>query len=136
MHDGKEGRGFLGVAGSDNSPPFEPKECILDRVARLVDVFVVFALHDAVAFRRYDRVHLLGYGLRHNRIGVVALVGAQMLGAHRFDQCGCLRAIRRGTVGNNDSERHTMHNHGQMYLAVEPVFASPIASLPPAEAAA
>jgi hypothetical protein len=31
-------------------------------------------------------------------------------------------AIRSGTFCSNNSERHTMRIHGQMYLGVEPPF--------------
>lgn len=103
---------------------------------RLVDVMVILTLHDPIAFRGDHRVHFLLNGLRHNRVGVVAFVGQQMLSGYPLNQCSRLGAIRRGTVCNNNSERHTMRIHGQMYLAVEPPFVSPMASLPPRAPAA
>jgi hypothetical protein len=39
-----------------------------------------------------------------------------------FNQAASLRAIRSGTFRNNNSERHTMRIHGQMYLCVDPPF--------------
>jgi hypothetical protein len=60
-----------------------------------------------MAFRGDHWAHFLLNGLRHNRLGVVAFVGQQMLCAHPLNQCSL------------------------MYLAVEPPFVSPMASLPP-----
>ena len=56
-------------------------------------------------------------------IGIVAPVGQKMPSAQALEERASLRAIRRGTCCNKDSDRVTMRIHGQMYLGVEPPFA-------------
>ncbi len=82
-------------------------------------------------FWRDDRCHTLIFSLFDNRIAVVPLVGNQVFRREAFDQAASLRTIRRGTLRNNDSERHTMRIHGQMYLGVEPPFVRLMSWLPP-----
>lgn len=98
------------------------EEGIFYKVAQFVEILVVFALNNTIFLWRYNWLHALFFSLLKNRICVVAAIGQQMLCREAFDQAASLRAIRRGTLCNNDSDRHTMRIHGQVYLGVEPPF--------------
>lgn len=76
------------------------------------------------------------FGLFHQGIAVVALVRQQILGIQAFDQGRGLCAICGGTCRNKYSDWHTMRIHGQVYLAVEPPFVTPMSWLPPLAPAA
>lgn len=79
-----------------------------------VEVLVIASLLLSVfAWRDLD-AHALSGGLLDDGITVVALVCQQVLGAESFNQLRSLRAIRGGTLRNNDSDRHTKRIHGQM----------------------
>ncbi len=58
-------------------------------------------------------------------------VGNNKLGTQSFNKRIYLSNICTGAFSNNDSDRHTMRSHGQMYPGVEPPFVRPGASLPP-----
>ena len=131
MDGGEEGGGPFRIAGGDSPPTLEVEHGVFHQVTKFVEILVVIALDDPVPFGRYDRIHSLLRRLLENGIGVVAPVGQKMIGGHAFDQRAGLRAIRRGTCCNKDSDRVTMRIHGQMYLGVEPPFVRPMAWLPP-----
>ncbi len=59
-------------------------------------------------------------------IGVVPAVAKQVLSLNAADQFTSLRAISHGTCRDNDSQRHTMRIHGQMYFCVSPPFVRPM----------
>ena len=122
MDSGEERGCVFDVSCGDAAPALEMQERVFDQMAQLVKVFVICPFRGPVVSRRYDRDHALALRLIHNRIAVISFVGDQVIGAHAFDQAASLRAIRPGTLRNNDSERHTMRIHGQMYLGVEPPF--------------
>ena len=65
------------------------------------------------------------------RLGAVCLISNNNLGTQSFNKRVYLSNICTDTFCNNDSDRHTMRIHGQMYLGVEPPFVRPSASLPP-----
>ena len=98
------------------------QEGVFNLVAGLIKLFVVRSLYGSVFSGRNDGDHALIAGLPNNRIAVIAFIGNEIIGAHAFDQAASLRAIRSGTLRDNDSERHTMRIHGQMYFCVEPPF--------------
>lgn len=79
-----------------------------------VEVLVIASLLLSVFARRDYDAHALPRGLLDDGITVVAFVGQQVLGADPFNQLRSLRAIRGGTLRNNDSDRHTKRIHGQM----------------------
>ena len=95
-------------------------------MAELVDVLVVYPLIFAVFARRDNRSYACILCLFNNRIAVIPSIRQKIVGIDPFDQLASLSAICRGTVCNNDSDRHTMRIHGQMYFAVEPPFVSPM----------
>ena len=74
--------------------------------------------------------------LVYNLIAVISTVSQKRLCTQTVNQCTCFLAIRSGTFCNNNSERHTMRIHGQMYFGVEPPFVRLIAWLPPTAPAA
>jgi len=113
---------MFGVSGGDTAPAFEMQECVLDQMPQFVQFLVVRSLRGSVFSGRNHRVHAPACGLIDDRIAVVAFIGNQMLGRDPFHQAASLRAICHGTLRDNDSERHTMRIHGQMYLGVEPPF--------------
>lgn len=86
---------------------------------------VIFALFPAIAARWDDGTHALPVRLLNDAVTVIALVRNQVLGLKTTDQACSFRAIRSGSRCDNDSERHTMRIHGQMYLGVEPPFVRP-----------
>lgn len=122
LNCGKKGWEVLGIAGSDAAPLFERKKCILNEVALPVQVFVIFALLLSVFSWRDHRLHTLRSRLLSNGIAVVAFVGNQMLGRDASNESLSFGTIRPGSFCNNDSDRHTMRIHGQMYLGVKPPF--------------
>jgi hypothetical protein len=75
------------------------QECILDQMPQFVQFRVVKSLRGSV---------FLG--------GITAFM--PRLGP----EAASFSAICHGTLRDNDSERHTMRIHGQMYLGVEPPF--------------
>ena len=91
-------------------------------MAKFVEVLVVRSLHGPVLLWRNDGGHSTIFRLIQNRIGIVSLIGDQVIGAQAFDQAASLRAIRCCTLCNKDSDRHTLRIHGQMDLSVEPPF--------------
>ena len=52
-------------------------------------------------------------------------VGNNKLGTQSFNKRVCLSNICTGTFYNNDSDRHTMRIHGQMYLVLSPLLCVP-----------
>ena len=78
-----------------------------------------------------NRLNIILFKLIAERIGTVCLVSNNNLGIQSFNKSVCLSNICTGTFCNNDSDRHTMRIHGQMYLGVEPPFVRPSDSLPP-----
>lgn len=98
------------------------QEGIFDLVAEFIQVFIVRSLNISVFPGRDNGFHSLISGLIYDGVAIIALIGDQVIGAHALNQAASLRAIRSGTLRDNDSERHTMRIHGQMYLGVEPPF--------------
>ena len=83
---------------------------------------VVLAGLFAVATGRNLNLHALAARFLNDGVTVIALVGNQVLSVNAFNQRPRLCAIRSGTFCSNNSERHTMRIHGQVYLGVEPPF--------------
>ncbi len=81
-------------------------------------------------------IHTLRCGLLKKGVGIVPFVRDQMIGVDPFNQAACLRAIRPGTFCNNDSDRHALRIHGQMYLGIEAPFVRPMSWFPPLAPAA
>ena len=113
---------MFGVSGGDTPPAFEMQECVLDPMPQFVQIHVVTSWRGSVFSGRNHCFHTPTCGLIDDRIAVVAFIGNQMLCCDPFHQAASLRAICHGTLRDNDSERHTMRIHGQMYLGVEPPF--------------
>ena len=113
---------MLGVSGRDPTPAFEMQECVLDQMPQFVQFLVVRSWREPVFSGRNHRDHAPACGLTDDRIAVIAFIGNQMRCRDPLHQAASLRAICHGTLRDNDSERHTMRIHGQMYLGVEPPF--------------
>lgn len=120
MDGGEEGGGVFGVACGDAAPSFQVQESVFDEVAKLVEFFIMRPLNETVFLGGYDRLHVLVFRLIDEGIAVVATIRQQIVRAQSFDQAASLRAIRRGTLCNKDSDRQTKRIHGQVYLGVEP----------------
>ncbi|XUR85079.1 hypothetical protein WCP94_001719 [Bilophila wadsworthia] len=52
----------------------------------------------------------------------IGLIRKNEPGIYTLNEWESLTDIRTGTRCNNDSDRHTMRIHGQMYFSVEPPF--------------
>ena len=95
---------------------------IFDQMTEFVKILIVGSLYDPVFSGRNNSRHPLRHGQIDNCITIMAAISQKMLRFDPFDQTASLRAIRSGTFRDNDSNRHTMRIHGQMYLGVEPPF--------------
>ena len=87
-------------------------------MAEFTQVFTVRSLNVSVFPGRDNGFH----SLISDGLAIIALIGDQVIGAHALNQAASLRAIRSGTLRDNDSEQDTMRIHGQMYFGVEPPF--------------
>ena len=104
---------------------------VFDEVAQFVEVLIVLALNLSILFWGNDDVGFVCLGRSNDLIGVVATISQQVFGVEAFGQRASLSAISDGTCCNNDSHRHTMRIHGQMYFCVKPPFVRPMSWLPP-----
>ena len=118
---------IFGIACSDTAPPFEKQESILNEMAELVEILVVFPQMFTVFSWRNDRCHALVNSLEDDCVCIIASVRQKILRLKTLNQLRCNCAIRCGTRSDKESHRHTMRIHGQMYLGVEPPFVRPIA---------
>lgn len=98
------------------------KKGVFNQVPMFVQMKVALTFVCPIAARWNYRFHALLDCLLDNCVAIVALVGNQMLSLESFNEGLSLRAIRTGSLCDNDSERHTMRIHGQMNLGVEPPF--------------
>lgn len=55
-------------------------------------------------------------------MGAIGLIRKNEPGIYTLNEWESLTDIRTGPRCNNDSDRHTMRIHGQMYFSVEPPF--------------
>jgi len=110
----------FGVSGCDTTPLLDVQKCVFNQMPVAIQVLVILARHLPALSRRNLGLHPLGPGLRDNRLAVIALVRDQMPSIDALNQLSSLRAISPGTLCNNNSDRHTMRIHGQMYLGIEP----------------
>lgn len=62
------------------------QECVFDKMAEFVEIFVVFALDKAVLFWRYYWHHPLVFRLFKDDIAVVAAIRQQMLRRDALNQ--------------------------------------------------
>lgn len=113
---------MFGVSGGDAAPALEVQERVFNQMPQFVQVFVVRPLGRTIFARRNHRRHTLAFGLIDDRIAIIPFVGNQMFRRDPFNQAASLRAICRGTLRDNNSERHTKRIHGQMYFGIEPPF--------------
>ena len=105
-------------------------------MAGAINMFVIAALFLTILFGRNN-----DFATRPNRfvdefVCVITPIRQKKLSRNAVDQCCRLGAIRCGTRCNNNSDRHTMRIHGQMYFTVEPPFVRSIPWLPPLAPAA
>ena len=87
-----------------------------------VHFFIVITLFNAVFLRWNYRDHPLLFSLFDDGVAVIATISQQIIRRHAVDQATGLCAIRSCTLRDNDSDRHTMRIHGQMYFGVKPPF--------------
>lgn len=126
MHGRQKRGGTFCISCGNAAPFFGVAKGVFYQMAQFIEVYVVISLHFAVFARWNLHSHALLRRLRHNGVGVIALIRKQVICLEAFDQLASLRTICRGTRCNKDSERHTMRIHGQMQLGVEPPFVRPI----------
>lgn len=86
------------------------QESVFNKVPRLVKVFVVWSLYRTTFLRWYHRLHSLIFGLIEDCVTIVTTIGKQIFCGQPFNQAASLRAIRCGTLCNNDSGR-AYHAH-------------------------
>ena len=89
----------------------------------LIEVSIIAALLLSIFSWWNNRFHTLLFRLLQNVLCIIASIRQEIV---RFDTCHqwqSLLAISIGTLCNNDSDRHTMRTHGQVYLGIEPPFA-------------
>lgn len=55
-------------------------------------------------------------------MGAIGLIRKNEPGIYTLNEWESLTDIKTGTRCNNDSDRHTMPIHSQMYFSVEPPF--------------
>ncbi len=127
LDSGSKRSGVFRVARSNTAPSFEKKESILNEMAELVEIFVVFPQMFSVPSWRNNRSHALANGFENGRICIIAPICQKVLRMESLNQLRCNCAIRCGTRSDKESHRHTMRIHGQMYLGIEPPFVRPIA---------
>ena len=90
------------------------EEGILDEMAQLIEVFIIFSENFAVFSGRDDRYHALFLGLLHDGVTIIAFVRKQIVRTQSFNEARCKAAIRCGALRNNDSDRQTKRIHGQV----------------------
>lgn len=93
---------------------------LFHQMALTIQVLVIVTLFLAVLARRNLGLHPLAFRLLDEGVTVVALIRDQVFGGEALDERASLCALCAGSLRSNDSERHTMRIHGQMYLGVEP----------------
>jgi len=98
------------------------QESIFDKMPQFVELFVVSSLFSAIFTGRDYRFHTLLLCLIDNGITIIPFITKQVICIDPFNQAASLRTIRSCTLRDNDSDRHTMRIHGQMYFGVEPPF--------------
>ncbi len=114
MNGGQERGSPFCIASGNAAPAFEVEEGIFNEMTQFIEIGIVGTQFFAMFSRGNDHFHALLLRLLDDGIAVIAPVGYQMPGVDSFHQTACKRAIRCGTLRNNDSDRHTMRIHGQM----------------------
>ena len=127
MDSSGERSGVFSVARSNTAPPFEKQESILNEMAELVKIFIVFPqMFSALSWRNHW-YHPLVNRFENDCVCIIAAIRQKVFRLKALNQPRCNCAIRCGTRSDKESHRHTMRIHGQMYLGVEPPFVRPIA---------
>jgi hypothetical protein len=108
VYGGEEVSGGLVVARCDGAELLEFGEEVLNEVARLVDVVVVFAGQAAICLWRDHNV-FAGRDERHDDplVGVEGLVSNQRVGLHRGQQVVGADEIMRLSAGQEEVDRVT-----------------------------
>ncbi len=127
LDGGSERSGIFSVTRSNAAPSFEKQESILNEMAELVEMFVIFPQVFSVFSWWNDRYHFLINRFENDCVRIIASICQKIFRLESLDQLRCNCAIRCGTRSDKESHRHTMRIHGQMYLGVEPPFVRPIA---------
>ena len=126
LDGGSERSGIFSVTRSNAAPSFEKQESILNEMAELVEMFVIFPQVFSVFSWWNDRYHFLINRFENDCVRIIASICQKIFRLESLDQLRCNCAIRSGTRSDKESHRHTMRIHGQMYLGVEPPFVRPI----------
>ena len=90
MDSGEERSRVFSVAGCDAAPSLEVEEGILNKVAELVECFIIVTLLCAVFLRWDDRRHPLLARLNDNGIRIIASIGPQVACRQALNQVACL----------------------------------------------
>lgn len=75
---------------------------------------------------QYYGMHTVFLQLFTKSMNAIGLIRKNEQGIYTLNKWESLIDIITGTHCNNDSDRHTMCIHGQMYFSVEPPFMHPI----------
>ena len=81
-----------------------------------VEIAVIFALFLTVLLGRDDNIYSGRKRKSNDFRCVIATICQKILGAYSLDKVYSLLAISSGAFCNNNSDRHTMRIHGQMYF--------------------
>ncbi len=131
LHRSNKGIGGLCVTSCNTSPAFQEKKTVFYQMAQLVELFVVFTLFLAVLFWRDYGLHTCRNCIGQDVICVITPIRQQNFCGNTLNQVDSFFTICSGTFCNKDSDRHTIHIHGQMYFGVEPPFVLDMSWLPP-----
>ena len=97
----------------------------------LIEVSVIVALFLPIFSWGNNRFHTLLLRLLYDVFSIIAPISQAIVRCDACHQWHSLLAIRIGTLCNNNSDRHTLRIHGQVYLCVEPPLVRLISWLPP-----
>ena len=113
---------MLCIAGCDSTPALEVQEGIFYEMSQFIELFIVFTLLLSIFLWRNDGRHTLRNSLFYNGINIISAIRQQCFRNDAIYQERSLRTISGGTLSDNDSDRHTMRIHGQVYFGIEPPF--------------
>lgn len=78
LNSGNEGSGVFCVACRNAAPPFEKKKRILNQMAELVEIFIIFPQMFTVFSWRNDRYHSLASSLKKNRARIIPTISQKV----------------------------------------------------------
>ncbi len=98
------------------------QKSILDKMPDFIHIPVILTLDFTVLFGRNNGLHRRINSHFNDFIRIITAIRQKCFRAQTVNQSAGFFAISSGTFCNNNSDRHTMRIHGQVYLGVEPPF--------------